>query len=56
VTTKGQVTILARIRERLHIALHNNVDFLISGNTPLYWSNRRRLKNQAESLPPFAES
>lgn len=30
VTTKGQVTIPARIREYLHIPPHGNVDFRIS--------------------------
>ncbi|MDA0578076.1 MAG: AbrB/MazE/SpoVT family DNA-binding domain-containing protein [Verrucomicrobia bacterium] len=32
VTTKGQVTIPARIREYLDIAPHSNVAFLISGD------------------------
>lgn len=32
VTTKGQVTIPARIREYLHIAPHSDVDFRISGS------------------------
>jgi AbrB family looped-hinge helix DNA binding protein len=32
VTTKGQVTIPARIREYLDIAPHSNVDFRISGD------------------------
>lgn len=31
VTTKGQVTIPARIREYLHIAPHSDVDFRIRG-------------------------
>jgi AbrB family looped-hinge helix DNA binding protein len=33
VTTKGQVTIPARIREYLKIAPHSEVDFHISGGT-----------------------
>jgi AbrB family looped-hinge helix DNA binding protein len=33
VTTKGQVTIPARIREYLGIAPHSDVDFRISGGT-----------------------
>ena len=32
VTTKGQVTIPARIREYLDIAPHSDVEFRISGN------------------------
>ncbi len=35
VTTKGQVTIPARIREYLAIAPHSDVDFRIEGNTVL---------------------
>ncbi|MFO1521168.1 MAG: AbrB/MazE/SpoVT family DNA-binding domain-containing protein [Kiritimatiellia bacterium] len=45
VTTKGQVTIPARIREYLDIAPHANVDFRISAGCVV-------LVKQADTKPP----
>ena len=50
VTTKGQVTIPARIREYLDISAHSDVDFRISGNNVILF--KHKLKSDTPS--PFA--
>ncbi len=47
VTTKGQVTIPARIREYLGIAPHSDVDFRIAEGTVVLVKQKKRKGNSA---------
>lgn len=48
VTTKGQVTIPARIRDYLHIAPHSDVDFRIADGKVVLVKQEARQKPQSQ--------